>query len=218
MKRTLSKHVLFYLVLSFVIGLSILATNVFAQGVDATQTDAAQINPGQQMQNREDRVQERAVVREERKAALDKRMQDRLVNLSSNIIARLTAATNRMDNIISRLDTRIAKLDADGVDTTLAKTKLEEAKKHQQSATDLLQSLDSVQSAVSGDTPRESFQAIRSQFITIRDDIKQTRGTLKFTVTALKDAVKAAGTGTGASDAVSENPDNATKTDPTLAE
>ncbi len=147
---------------------------------------------------------ERAEVREERRVALTQQMQDRITNLAQNVENRLTAAIGRMENIISRLDSRIEKLNGMDVNTTEAVTKLADAQSALDAARNTISEIGSVQNAVSGDSPRESFASIRMQFIAARDLLKQTHEQLRETLALLKEAVKAAELERGVSDAVAE--------------
>lgn len=140
--------------------------------------------------------------RDAREPALSRNTQERVINLSRNIINRLTAAVERMDNIIARLETRIEKLKVLGVDTTSAEIKLTDAKNALAAAKDTLEELNSVETSLKSDAPRAAFRSIRTQFIGAHDLIKQTRTLLAETVALLKDAVKSADLGSGASNAV----------------
>jgi len=115
-------------------------------------------------------------------------LQDRVVNLASNVSLRLNAAAGRMSDIIARLETRTATLKGSGIDTTAAEGKLREAKAKLTSLTITLTTTSSVQQAVSGDTPRESWRAIRENLLSVRDGLKETHGLLRETVALLKEA------------------------------
>ncbi len=148
---------------------------------------------------------ERQENRELRRSAISRSAQDRIINLSQNVITRLTSATERMSSIIGRLETRIEKLKALGVDTAPAEAKLTEAKNALLAVEDVLEELGSVETVVRGDTPRDSFAMVRTQFLGARDLIKQTRSLLIETVALLKEAVRNADLNRGVSDAVRAN-------------
>ncbi len=125
-----------------------------------------------------------------RYSAYTTQVQDRLINLIQNVQTRLTAAINRMDNIIGRLDSRIAKLKAEGVNTIPAEETLTRAKENVIAAKATLASLSSPTQAIRGDSPRESFQMIKTQLGTVRDLLKETHRYLRETVGLLKTAIR----------------------------
>lgn len=129
-----------------------------------------------------------ANIREEHRAQLERRFQDRIFNLSRNVTNRLNATAARLQNISNRLDARILKLKNAGSDTTLAEAKLTEAKNTLQEAQSSFDALPSVQQALTSDTPRESFKIIRTTFFSIRDSLKRAHALLSETVVLLKNA------------------------------
>lgn len=152
----------------------------------------------------------RQELREERKTAVQEVSHERIFNLSRNVTDRLTSALLRMEKIGTRLETRIAKLQSLGIDTAPAEAKLSEAMVLISTTQGALASIASQQMALTGDDTREAFKAIRAEFITARDAIKQIHGLLRETVSLLKEAVRNGELGTGVSDAVRENTDSET--------
>lgn len=150
-----------------------------------------------------DNAEARTEARAERREALESRVQDRVINLASNVTARLTTALDRMSHVAARLDTRIDKLSATGVETTLAETRLAEAQKVIEDGRTKLKNISSVDTAVRGDTPRESFAIIRTEFVAVRDLVHQSHTLLIDTLVILKDAVRTHEASKGVSDAVS---------------
>jgi hypothetical protein len=138
----------------------------------------------------------------EEKMRLPKSVQDRVVNLASNVNARLAKADERMSNIIGRLESRIAKLEAQGIDVSTAKETLSQAKNTQEAAQATLRDLASVQRAVSGEAPRETFNQIKIQFLAAKDLIRQTHRLLIQTVAELKESIRKAEAEKGVSGAV----------------
>lgn len=149
----------------------------------------------------------RAERQAERRAELEVRLQERIINLASNVSLRLTAATGRYGDIIARLETRVAKLKSLGVDTTAGEAKLAEAKGLLVQTVLALENTGSVQDAVSGATPRESFKNIREQFLAVRENLRQVHSLLREAVALLKQAVADAELGRGVSDAVRQGED-----------
>ena len=127
-------------------------------------------------------------VRAEHRAQLERRFQDRIFNLSQNVSNRLLANINRFENISNRLDSRIIKLKNTGIDTSAAESKLREARSSLSEARSNLESLPSVQQALTSDVPQESFQKIRTTFLTTRDLLKRTHTVLTETVALLRNA------------------------------
>lgn len=149
-----------------------------------------------------DPVEERAEIHEERRGALESRMQDRVINLASNVTTRLTAALDRMSNIATRLETRINKLTALGVDTGTAQSRLQEARRAIEAGNTKLKNIPSVSTAIRGDSPRESFRAIRVELVAVRDLVRESHRLLVDTVTILKEAVRVRESGNEVSNAV----------------
>ena len=137
------------------------------------------------------RQEERAAAREERQEfrnTLSQQIQNRVRNLVANIVNPLTAALNRMESIITRLDSRIEKMSVTGFDTTPAKAKLGEAKDSLARARDMLSNISPIEVAVSGDTPRIAYQEIRTELIAVREEILKIHALLRETVALLKNA------------------------------
>ncbi len=145
----------------------------------------------------------RTEARAERRGVLESNVQDRIINLASNVTGRLIAALDRMDHIAARLETRIDKLGALGIDTTGAKSRLTEAQKAIDDGNARLKNIPSTDTAIRGDAPRESFATIRAEFVVVRDLVRQSHTLLIDTVAILKEAVRTHESGNGVSDAVS---------------
>lgn len=140
--------------------------------------------------------------REEPREAFTRTIQDRIINLAGNVTARLTAIFERLNTISTRLESRMQKLEEMGVNTQTARAKLAEANTMIRAGIDALSRTSSVSEAIRGNTPRESFARIRTQFTEIREMARQSYGLLKETVTLLKEAVRASESARGVSDAV----------------
>ena len=155
-----------------------------------------------------DNIETRQEVRSERRNALSRAIQDRIINLALNTTNRLTSAINRLQNITDRLSSRITILREQGVDTGTAETKLAESKTTLEQARATLNSLNTIAAVIRGDTPRESFSEIRVKFFETRDALIQTRTLLLDTVALLRGAVRTTPDTQGVSDAV-QNADTA---------
>jgi len=170
----------------------------------------ALIKNEEKVKEKETKMKELTEQKEEHRAAIQERAQDRIVNLASNVVMRLTSAIDRFGQIISRLDSRIEKLKNLEVDTSSAVAKLDEVKDSLSEAKNTITDLSSVREAVSGGSPRETFGIVRTELKTVRDLLKQTHSQLREVVSLLKDAVRQAELSHGVSDVVS-NRENVAK-------
>jgi len=124
--------------------------------------------------------------RTERKTALDKNIQERIINLTRNVTDRLNAGIYRMENIVVRLESRITKMKAEGYTTETAEGKLREAQSTLRVAKTTLSESRPAQQAVSSDVPREAFREIRAQMQGVQELLRQTQSLLKETVALLR--------------------------------
>ncbi len=126
---------------------------------------------------------------EERRTALSLDRQDRIINLSRNMEAHMQAAVARLEQIIGRLESRMRKLDASGIDVSKAQEILELAKTSLATAKNDLVTVDTlVVSIISGDTARERFGEVRTIFISARNAIRDTHVHLQTVIGLLKEA------------------------------
>lgn len=155
----------------------------------------------------------------ERRVQLQVRAQERITNLAANMSNRMDAAIARLNNITTRLETRIDKLSKDGVDTTTATETITSAQLSIATAAELIASIDTkVAAAVNAEDARAGWNEVKIQYGAIRDHIKTAHSELRATVTALKEAVQAADYGNGASEAIRQNNDGTTINDEKNAE
>lgn len=152
--------------------------------------EAMRINPSEMKEGFDTREQQK----EEHRATLAQNIQERIINLTENVQKRFVAATERMSNIIMRLEARIEKLSAQGIDTSAAKAKLEQAKEMNRNAIDTLGKLGSVRDVVTDAAPREAFMVMRMQFATAQGFLRQTHAALRETVSFLKIGTQDIGT------------------------
>lgn len=179
--------------------LMVVATSVNAQGVASTTAQE------RSEERREERAQVREVKQEGRQSALSQLMQNRIQNLVTNTTDRLTAALNRMESIITRLDSRIEKISNEGTDTTAAKEKLAEAEATLEHARDMLSDISPIGEAVASEHPRDAYQEIRTELVAIREEIIKIHRLLQDIIPILK--------GMG-----NPNPRQATTTEPVPAQ
>jgi len=136
-------------------------------------------------------------------AALSATAQTRITNLAANISNREDATVRRIQNVTTRLESRLATMKAAGKDVLTAESKVTDAKTNLGLAKSSLNTIDkAVATFVGSSNPKESWNNLKSIYITINTNIKAA-------YEALKDAVTAAET---AGDAVAATPTTATTT------
>lgn len=212
MKFTLCKKQYLYLALAVISMVLAVATHAFAEespanfpppdGPIPVVDDMGSIQ-AQTPKAREVRREERADQIKGQRTMLEAKMQERLINLARNVIGKMESATNRMDQIITRIDARIIILKGKGVDTSKAEAVLGNAKDSLATGKSMLTALDpSTVSAMTSEKPRDAFKTTKSQFMVTRATLRDTHEYLKEVVVLLKEAVKARELPSGASDAV----------------
>jgi len=137
---------------------------------------------------------------DDRRAELDDRTKQRITNLAANISNRMDAATARMQNIIIRLESRINKLTAAGLDTSEAVAALASAQVSINAAASALQTIDvSVQAAVTSEDPRAAWQTVKRTYGDIRAQLQTAYTEIQTAIQALKAAARAGETQTSTS-------------------
>jgi hypothetical protein len=173
-------------------------------------TDTIRANTAARQENR-DEIREqiderRAEIQEnmtERRTVLQEQIQNRIINLAANLSNRLDAVTTRLTNIADRLESRIQKLSENGIDTIPAAAELENARAAIDAAIATLSNIDElVNGAVGSENPRESWLAVKTTYLTVREHVMDARESLRITVTLLKEAIAAGVSTPEASDAV----------------
>lgn len=155
-------------------------------------------------QEAERAVETRGDMNASQRVQMSDSVQARIINLNENIINRTNAAIVRLENIGKRIDSRIEKLKARGVDTAGAEERLAEAKDTLVRARAALGSLGSITDVTSGDSPRTAFASIRAQFVTIQATLRESRIAFVDTINLLKEAVEQAELTRGVSSAVTD--------------
>ena len=151
---------------------------------------------------RADMQQERA----ERRAELNDRTKQRVTNLAANISNRMDAAAARMQNIITRLESRIDKLQSAGLNTTEATVALASAQTSIDAAVIALTRIDvTVQTAVTAEDPRAAWEEVKVAYGSIRAQLRTAITEMRASVQALKDAARATDGERGSAAAVQSN-------------
>jgi Skp family chaperone for outer membrane proteins len=96
-----------------------------------------------------------------------------------------------MQNIITRIKTRIAKLEAAGLGVTEAEAALSSAQLSINTAVNSLATIDAtVQVAVSSEDPRANWISVKTTFQNNREQLRTAHTEIKASVQALKDAAR----------------------------
>ena len=96
----------------------------------------------------------------------------------------LTSTVERLENILARLESRIAKIKANGVDTSLPESFVVETKTHLSEARRSIEIFASID--LTGDKAKENFQKIRETAAQVKVYLKEAQESLKKAVRALK--------------------------------
>lgn len=147
-------------------------------------------------------IPEQQNTRTERRAEFTEGMQNRMFNLSQNVANRFKSALVRMANISLRLESRIAKLKAAGVETTPAEAKLSEARISLENTRMSMTSFALAQGTLSGDKSKEAFLALKTHARAARESLILTHTLLRETVALLKKAVQNSDASRGVSSSV----------------
>ena len=139
----------------------------------------------------------------ERRTQLNERARERITNLAANISNRMDAAAARMQNITTRLESRINKLEASGLDTTEAAIALASAQRSIDAAVTALARIDiTVQNAVTAEDPKAAWVEVRAAYTAIREQLRTANTELRASVQALKDTARATDNNRGSAAAV----------------
>jgi hypothetical protein len=115
--------------------------------------------------------------------------QNRFVNLVRNVHTRMDAAISRLENITTRLESRIETESASGVDTSRAHVPLIEAKRKLAEARSLLEKAKSnAESGLLSDSPRTRFMEARNDFRTARQSIREAFMLIQESIAELRDS------------------------------
>lgn len=232
MTRTTTQ--LFGIALVVAIGVLALTTMVFAQEAEETvdafkerREEVREALDAQRAAVEQQRLEARATATERiasssqpiveqlqaRRAALAERLTLRIQNLLDNMARRMDAAIERLKDIADRMESRIEKLEATGVDGSEAYGFINTARTELNLAAELIDEEfeDVAEDAVTSENPREHMQGVRTTFIEAGSHIRAAHEALRSALSALKDAV-AEGEGAGVSDAV-QNDASATTTE-----
>ena len=196
--------------LGAILCLSLFTTDVFAQVDASAELEAeakieSETNP--QQEARSNTQADRAALREElatstaqnrieaqqqvahRQAALQARTQERVTNLAAKMSNRMEAVIQRLQNITTRLESRIDKLRDSGIDTTSSQAALASAQLSLDAAVLEISDIDtSVYNAVSSADARAGWTNLKAEFTTIGNSIRTAHSELQSSISLLKAA------------------------------
>jgi predicted PurR-regulated permease PerM len=123
---------------------------------------------------------------------LSERAQERVTNLAANISNRFDGIIARLQNITNRLNTRVEKLEASGIDVTLARISLSAADTALDDARGELGDIDEAVARVIGSSdPKTEWQNVRAKFMQAREHVRTAHTQLRNTVVNLKETAPA---------------------------
>jgi intracellular sulfur oxidation DsrE/DsrF family protein len=153
--------------------------------VDASAEAEATVETDPQETAREDTQTDRTT--------LVARAQDRVTNLAANMSNRMEAVIERLQNIATRLESRMTKMSDSGVDTTAGAAALASAQLSLDAAVTEISDIDaSVYAAVSSADARTGWTTLKAKFTSIKDFIKTAHSELRSSVSLVKEASLAA--------------------------
>lgn len=118
---------------------------------------------------------------------LSLQMQNRVLNLAANVSNRGDALVLRFENIMKRMESRAAKLEAQGSDMAEVRIKINEANAALIQAKSELGTIDAkIANVVRGENSRDSWETARGTFMAIKTNILEARRSLKEALEAMK--------------------------------
>jgi chromosome segregation ATPase len=129
---------------------------------------------------------------EERKSNAVGVIKERIGTFTQNVIKRFNAAIERLDTLAGRIDSRIAKIEAEGGDTAkakelmaVAKTQLETAKISTSGVELEVKALISVEASTTAEI-KDEFDSLKDQIEKAKGDIKKAHSSLIEVINSLK--------------------------------
>lgn len=123
-------------------------------------------------------------------------IQKRVINLAANMSNRIDAAAARLTHIADRLDSRLKKLAATGVNVTAAREQLARATDTLDAVAASMANIDTaVYTSVTSPEPRVAWQQVRSHFQKNHAALQSSKTQLQNAVASAKAAIRAAETG-----------------------
>ncbi len=191
----MNKKILLTVVLTFVLAVSNSPT-ALGQAAQIQEKRGGIIEKVQEgrdvLKNKVAEVKEKAKekVQEVRKKLEDQRSK-RVADFNQRMLARFDASINRLENVASRLDSRLGKLAKDGQDVTDFRIALDGAKSKIASAKTALGEVKlSLEAVAVSETPKTDFETARGKLDSIKDAIKQAQAALVDVINSIKSSSK----------------------------
>jgi len=178
----------------FALAITIFAFHVSAEGTSTIKTLRGELQDKRQevrTELQQKRGEIKTSISQEREKIKAERVQfvnERVGKLVDQMIKRFNTALERLVKIADRVDSRIAKVKANGKDTSLAEKSVSDARaKIEQAKTDIAKIPGLINEAVATTTPKERFSGLRELANTIRGELESARTSLKKAVKILRE-------------------------------
>ena len=117
--------------------------------------------------------------------------QKRITNLAANISNRYDALVVRLQTITTRLESRMRKMDKQGLDTSEAEVSIADAKLSLEKTKNELLGIDSkVQQLATSEKPQETWISVQQLYATMYQDLVDTKKYLSYTVADIRRATE----------------------------
>ncbi len=141
---------------------------------------------------------------EERKDGALTKIQERLKKFNENVIERFEAAVERLEKLAQRIDSRIAKMEAENIDVKGAKDLMVVAKLKIETAKTSISGIDFESEVIASSTAtttvafKKDFESLKLQIEKAKTDIKAAHAALVDVINSLKPGLNKKGTSTSA--------------------
>lgn len=148
---------------------------------------------------------------EERRTSAVEAVKDRLNKFIDNVVERFDAAIERLSKIADRLDSRMTKMEADGIDVSKAKDLMSVARIKIETAKTSISEISLQTQIVASSTAtttaevKASFDGIRSSIEKAKNDVKAVRAALSDVISNLKPGLNKQATSTNATSTSEDN-------------
>jgi exonuclease VII small subunit len=151
---------------------------------------------------------DRQELRSTRQQTVNEVRQQRIKNLAANLSNRLEAAIARLFQIVDRIESRLIKLESNGVDISAAQTSLRRASANLAEARSQMQNIDqAVNDATTSNTPLLAWTQVKERYTRVAQLIRQAHSELRQSLAEAKRAVIETESGPSVSEVVRSNND-----------
>lgn len=149
------------------------------------------------LEARQAEMEERRAEMEERRSqiqvTLSERVQARIENFANGLFRALDAGVLRLENIAERIDSRIEKLEDDGMDmSTQAELLLDAEVEIEEAEAEIAEARVELEVMLSSDTPREALEDVRVALSEAKQALREAKQALVETVQSIKRAISEA--------------------------